>query len=157
VNVLRKTIRYAILILVVVIMVFPFYWMLITSLKTNSEVLLYLPTFFPRNFTLKYFSAILSDATFPRYLLNSIIVVCISTLISVFLSTIGGYIFAKLGIMMPLFLTSFGIFFIRQNALAIPDDLLDAARIDGAKKCSASCRFWPCFSCCADALCGGLP
>jgi multiple sugar transport system permease protein len=175
VKAVRTTLRYGILIFVAVIMVFPFYWMLITSLKTNSEVLLYPPTFFPREFTFKHFSAILSDAVFPRYLLNSIIVVGISTLISVFTSTIGGYIFAKfrfpghglifilflattmipfqtymvpfylmmknlklvntyLGIMLPLFLTSFGIFFIRQNALGIPDDLLDAARIDGAKE-----------------------
>ena len=43
-----------------------------------------------------------------------------------------GLIDAYLGIMMPLFVTSFGIFFIRQNTYSIPDDYIDAARIDGA-------------------------
>ncbi len=43
-----------------------------------------------------------------------------------------GLLDTYLGIMMPLFVTSFGIFFIRQNSYAIPDDYIDAARIDGA-------------------------
>jgi multiple sugar transport system permease protein len=171
----RRLILYAVLVLVAVIMVFPFYWMLITSVKVDREVLLYPPTFFPRSFTLEHFATIAAGAAFPRYLLNSVIVVGISTLVSVFTSAIGGYIFAKfrfpghrlffvlflattmipfqtymvplyllvknlqlvntyLGIMMPLFLTAFGIFFIRQNALGLPDDLLDAARINGARE-----------------------
>ena len=36
------------------------------------------------------------------------------------------------GIIMPLVVTSFGIFFIKQNVSSIPDDYIHAARIDGA-------------------------
>ena len=36
------------------------------------------------------------------------------------------------GVMIPVFASIFGIFLIRQYATAIPDDLLDAARVDGA-------------------------
>jgi len=38
------------------------------------------------------------------------------------------------GVMIPGLATVFGIFMIRQFALSIPDDLLDAARIDGASE-----------------------
>jgi multiple sugar transport system permease protein len=36
------------------------------------------------------------------------------------------------GVMIPYFASVFGIFLIRQYALSVPDDLLDAARVDGA-------------------------
>jgi multiple sugar transport system permease protein len=38
------------------------------------------------------------------------------------------------GVMIPVFASIFGIFLIRQYATAIPDDLLDAARVDGASE-----------------------
>jgi len=38
------------------------------------------------------------------------------------------------GILAPLIIMSFGIFFLRQNIYAIPDELIDAARIDGASE-----------------------
>ena len=43
-----------------------------------------------------------------------------------------GLVNTYLGVMLPAMASIFGIFLIRQYALAIPDDLLDAARIDGA-------------------------
>lgn len=39
-----------------------------------------------------------------------------------------------LGIIFPILIMSFGVFFIRQIALSLPDELLDAARIDGASE-----------------------
>ena len=38
------------------------------------------------------------------------------------------------GIIFPFIIMSSGIFFLRQNILAIPDDLIDAARLDGASE-----------------------
>ena len=38
------------------------------------------------------------------------------------------------GILAPLIIMSFGIFFLRQNIYSIPDELIDAARIDGASE-----------------------
>jgi multiple sugar transport system permease protein len=50
-----------------------------------------------------------------------------------FLMTKGlGLVNTPWGVMIPALASIFGIFMIRQFALAIPDDLLDAARIDGA-------------------------
>jgi multiple sugar transport system permease protein len=43
-----------------------------------------------------------------------------------------GWINTYQGIAAPLLIMSFGIFFMRQSIMTIPDELLDAARIDGA-------------------------
>ncbi|MGP1507500.1 MAG: carbohydrate ABC transporter permease [Sphaerochaeta sp.] len=43
-----------------------------------------------------------------------------------------GLINTYTGIMLPLFITSFGIFFIKQNVISIPNEYMDAARIDGS-------------------------
>ncbi len=43
-----------------------------------------------------------------------------------------GFINTYAGVILPSAATIFGIFLVRQFALSIPDDLLDAARIDGA-------------------------
>jgi len=43
-----------------------------------------------------------------------------------------GLVNTYLGVMIPYFASIFGIFLIRQYALGVPDDLLDAARVDGA-------------------------
>jgi multiple sugar transport system permease protein len=45
-----------------------------------------------------------------------------------------GLVNTYLGVMIPYFASVYGIFLIRQYALGVPDDLLDAARIDGASE-----------------------
>ncbi len=43
-----------------------------------------------------------------------------------------GFVNTYAGVVVPFMATIFGIFMVRQYALSIPDDLLDAARVDGA-------------------------
>lgn len=50
-----------------------------------------------------------------------------------------GLVDTYIGIMSPLIITSFGIFLMRQHVASIPDDLMNAARIDG---CSELGVFW---------------
>jgi multiple sugar transport system permease protein len=50
-----------------------------------------------------------------------------------------GWINTYQGLAMPCLIMSFGIFFMRQNILSIPDELLDSARIDG---CSEFRIYW---------------
>jgi len=45
-----------------------------------------------------------------------------------------GLVNTPLGVMIPGLASIFGIFMIRQYALGIPDELLDAARVDGASE-----------------------
>lgn len=45
-----------------------------------------------------------------------------------------GWINTYQGLALPLLIMSFGIFFMRQNIVSIPDELMDAARIDGCSE-----------------------
>ena len=50
-----------------------------------------------------------------------------------------GWLNTYQGLALPLLVMSFGIFFMRQNIVSIPDELMDAARIDG---CSEFRIYW---------------
>jgi multiple sugar transport system permease protein len=45
-----------------------------------------------------------------------------------------GWINTYQGLIFPLIIMSSGIFFLRQNIMSIPDELIDAARVDGASE-----------------------
>jgi multiple sugar transport system permease protein len=157
-------------------MLFPFVWMLATSLKPADETLLWPPRLLPIHWRFANYPEVLDAAPFVRYLLNSVVVSVGSMLMVIATSLIAGFIFGKytfpgkrllflviLGsamfpfetYMIPLYLTmkslrwintypgiaapyvimSFGIFLMRQHiAHSIPDELLDAARVDGASE-----------------------
>ena len=63
--------------------VFPFYWMLNTSLKPPHEVFLSPPAFASENWTLAAYDTLLRVRPFGRYFLNSLVVSAGSTLLSV--------------------------------------------------------------------------
>lgn len=50
VKTIRYVVSYTFLILMAIFMILPFYWMLITSLKNETEINLFTPTFFPKEF-----------------------------------------------------------------------------------------------------------
>ena len=52
----RQIARYVCIAIVVVVFFFPIYWMLITSMKPQEEVLYYPPTFVPPEFTFRYYA-----------------------------------------------------------------------------------------------------
>ncbi|NEN05865.1 carbohydrate ABC transporter permease [Diaminobutyricibacter tongyongensis] len=73
---------------------FPFFWMLTTSVKPQSESLTYPPTLVPRTPTLQYFGTLFTELDFGQYLANTIIVVLIGG-IGLLLMAMAGYAFAK--------------------------------------------------------------
>lgn len=118
--------------------------------------------------------ALQSQTRFVRPLINSLVTSTIFTVLSVFLTSMAGYAFARfrffgrntlfmiviatltipyfvviipqfilvardlqlsntwIAIIVPPLFNSVGVFFMRQNFLAVPQEMLDAARIDGA-------------------------
>lgn len=93
-GVLSVVVKYLALLVILIIVLFPLYWMVITSFKTRLELTTYPPTLFPQNFILdNYRTAFGSDI--PRYMLNSVIVVGISTFISLVFGTLAGYSLAR--------------------------------------------------------------
>ena len=77
---LSQTILYILLIIWAVLVCFPFYWMLLTSVKGygeyNSE---YIPRFFTLSPTLKNYADAFTSVPLGRYLLNTLIFTVITT------------------------------------------------------------------------------
>ena len=63
---------YAAVVLIVVISVFPFYYAILTSFKTGTAI--FEVTYWPTGFDLANYNKVLTQATFPRNLLNSLFV-----------------------------------------------------------------------------------
>lgn len=72
----------------------PFIWMLLSSLKTDREVLQIPPTVFPENSTFQHFVDLFLNLDFGTYLLNTLIIVFFS-MIGLLLNTMAGYGFGK--------------------------------------------------------------
>ncbi len=95
-KVIRKTLTYIFLFILAVIMVFPFYWMLISSVKTIDEYYLTIPTFWPQTFQFTNYLDAWNKADFGRYMINTVLVGVTSTLVSLFITILAAFAFAKL-------------------------------------------------------------
>lgn len=60
-------------VLVTVVAFFPIYWMLITSVKSQDEVLLLQPTFWPKEFHFENYANVMKKVHFGKYYINTII------------------------------------------------------------------------------------
>jgi multiple sugar transport system permease protein len=153
----------------------PLLWMVSASFMTAGEANTLPPPLLPREPTLANYVALLTRLDMLRNFLNSAIVSVLATTLSVLVTSLAGYAFAKLpfpgrerlfrslasalvvpaqvamlplflllrelglvntyaGVLVPYLASIFGIFLIRQYTLSVPDELLDAARVDGASE-----------------------
>jgi len=76
------------------IILFPVYWILVTSLKTPLEVVLPIPTIFPRELTLKNYIGVLQSG-FLKNMGNSLVVSISSTLLSLAISFCAAYALSR--------------------------------------------------------------
>jgi multiple sugar transport system permease protein len=164
---------YFLLTLGAVVMVVPFIWMILTSLKPAAELVEF--SFLPQNPTIDNYISVLTTSSFALWYLNSLIIATISTLSVAIFDSLVGYTLNKFdfpgknliflgilatlmvptemliipwytmsvqwgwhigamqywGIVFPGVITAVGIFLMRQFFSVVPDELLDAARIDG--------------------------
>lgn len=168
---------YTLLTLGLVITLIPFIWILMTSLKPSSEIVRVPPTFLPERWTLDSYRTIFNDPRVPlaRFYFNSLFVSASRVALTLFTSSLAGFIFAKYkfwgksvifafilaqlmipfqvvmipaylilvklhlvdslwGLIIPAMVDAFGIFLMRQFIESIPNELMDAARIDGASE-----------------------
>ena len=77
-----KFLTYLFLLVMAVIVLFPFYWMIISSLKTLTEYRLSKPTFFPRTVMFSNYGEAFTTARLGRLFTNTLIVGVVSTLLS---------------------------------------------------------------------------
>jgi alpha-1,4-digalacturonate transport system permease protein len=159
----------------------PMFWVVLSAFKSETELVQIPPRLFPVRWTIENFSSGLQFGNFVVFFKNSTVVTVLSTTITVVISTMAAYAFAKHEfygkkvlfmiimatlmfsleiIMIPMFLTlkrfgllnsiwgiiippaatPTGIFLIRQHMQSIPDELLESAKIDGAKDFSIFLR-----------------
>ncbi len=79
-----------------VIVVFPFYWMIISSLKTLKEYELKDPTFFPQEFHWENYANAFNKANMGRLFLNTLFVGVVSTLLSLVITILAAFAFSRL-------------------------------------------------------------
>ena len=91
-----KFFTYAFLIAMALIVLFPFYWMIISSLKGLEEYRLNVPTFFPRQILLSNYAEAFTTASLGRLFYNTMIVGVVSTLLSLVITVLSAFAFARL-------------------------------------------------------------
>jgi ABC-type glycerol-3-phosphate transport system permease component len=166
---------YFVLICISAFMLLPFVWMFSTSFKLPPDIFGFPPQIIPNNFTWDNYLFVFQEKNLNRILFNTFTIASLSTLLSLFFTSLGGYGFAKFEfpfkkmlfsmllatmiipgavMMVPTFVimrefgwvdtflplivpgaaNAFGIFFFRQYTSSINDELMDAARVDGASE-----------------------
>ncbi|MDT2745259.1 carbohydrate ABC transporter permease [Enterococcus asini] len=157
-----------------IVWMIPFIWMILSSLKTDAEIMAFPPKFLPAEASLANFKELFSAFDFATYLRNTLIVVLFSFM-GMFLNAMAGFGFAKYrfkgqeplfylvlatmmipgqvtmipvylimntmhltntmaGIILPGLVGAYGIFLFRQFMSTISNELLEAARLDGASE-----------------------
>lgn len=91
-----SSVKYAGLVIILIFLLFPIYWMVVTALKSNMEAYMYPPTFLPKAPTLASFKSLLTvNNQFFVYYKNNFIVSGISALISTFVALMSGYALSR--------------------------------------------------------------
>jgi multiple sugar transport system permease protein len=84
-------VHYAILAIISVFVLFPYYWMFITSVKPASQILLIPPTWWPSKFEFKNYIDVWDTIPLLQYIKNSMIYSLFTTIFCLILSSCAGY------------------------------------------------------------------
>ena len=155
----QRTIRiitYILLAFWAVIVLFPFYWMVLTSVKSYSAYSSeYVPKLYTLNPTFQNYVDAFTAVNLSRYFLNTLIFTVITTAAMILVITLSAYAFARMefrgkeliitgttitnlglrntftGLILPSITSVFYIYLLRENFLQVPDELYYAAKVDG--------------------------
>ena len=100
-KIIKDTLTYIFLTICAVFAFLPFYWMVISSVKTEFEYRLSVPTFFPHVFQFKNYAVVLtqtdsSGSSFSQILSNTLLVGIVSTVLGVVVTIITAYALARM-------------------------------------------------------------
>jgi ABC-type glycerol-3-phosphate transport system permease component len=82
---------WAALLVLLFVVIAPFYYVVTSSFKLPQEIIARVPTLFPTTFTLEHYDKLLRSSSFPTYLVNSLWVAGGTMIICVVLSTLAAY------------------------------------------------------------------
>jgi multiple sugar transport system permease protein len=115
-EVVRRAIVYTALFFVALLYFLPFFWDVTTSLKTLPESVGF--NLLPKHPSFKAYDNAITSFNFKRYFLNSVFIAAVVTAFNLFLSSLGGYAFARLR-----FPGREALFFLVLGTLMIPQEL----------------------------------
>lgn len=90
----RKVVKFLIAILLVVYILFPIYWLISISIRSDADISNGL-TLFPKSFTFEHFASLFQKSNFGPAIKNSLIVTAISLVFSLTLGLTSSYIIAR--------------------------------------------------------------
>ncbi len=176
------TLRLLLLLPLLLFVLFPFYWVVITSFKSNLQIQQYSSIYWPSPWTLEQFRTLLFETEYARWFRNTILIAVSTTILAVLIAALSGYALARLRFLgagtlttvllityllpsslmfiplyriltglglintygalivtYPTFLVPFATWVLLGYYRSIPEDLEEAAMIDGATRFGA---FW---------------
>jgi len=77
------------------VLIFPFFWLVVTSLETPSEALHFPPVLVPHVLRFANYSDAFNSAPFGRFFINSAVVTVLTVLCNLVLCSLAGYAFAR--------------------------------------------------------------
>ena len=92
----EKTLAYGVLTALAIAVLFPFYWMIITSFKSEDQMRSIVSMFWPTPFAIENYQQLLAKTEFAAWYGNSVFVAVSSTLLATAVGTIGAYALARL-------------------------------------------------------------
>jgi multiple sugar transport system permease protein len=95
-NAVRLTVTYVFLFVMAVIVIFPFYWMVISSLKTFDEYRENVPTLWPRTIVFENFGTAFEKASLVDLFLHTLYVGVVSTVLSLIVTVLSAFAFSRL-------------------------------------------------------------
>lgn len=168
---------YLFLIIACIISAYPFYWLITASSMTDMQIFKLPPKlFFGSNFLSNFKNLQINQPIWSAFK-NSLVISVIYTILTLYLSALAGYTFAKFefkfkgfllgvvlltmmlpaqvtliplfkiavtlgwqnkaqAIIIPALANAFGVFFMKQNMMGVPNEMIESARIDGANEIS---------------------
>lgn len=90
------SVRMLLLIPILIFVLFPFFWIIITSFKTDLQIQRFDSIYWPNPWTTEQYRSLLQDTPFLTWFRNTVIVATCSTLISVVVAALAAYALARL-------------------------------------------------------------
>lgn len=112
---IRLTIQGIIAVITMLIVLFPIYWMLVSSVKSQEEILLAVPTLWPKEFHFENYANVFQRVDFAKYYFNTIVMTA-----GILISQIVTGIFAAYGFSKGVFKGKNASFMVVLGALMIP-------------------------------------
>lgn len=132
---LNHLIVHLILLVGVIVVVFPFAWMILTSFKTSGEAMKIPPTIFPEKFvTTAYHTIVTSAIPFATVYMNTIITTVVTTLVQIVFCSMAGYAFGRIEFPFKnaIFILVLSVLMVPgQIFMSLPKELEEAAIVDG--------------------------